>query len=365
LWPAAGKLTLVAHGRSEAGDGIIFVSALNAALPTADALDALIIAKALEQYRALDPKPFARAGALPGGLELRHKAAAEAYRLANPGEDGWLPTIVFDIHQSSDGSLIKRIYARLKELTCDQAACRAIVVLSSASTVAELTDDRWRQQFVRVPAFSLGEASAALDMFLCKELPKEVASEAAVGTIKTRVLSLTTVALCLENLVSQWEGSASEADHLARAEAWACNFEAIARDDVRGAKNKARNIFVRDDDGTERASCVPGLMREPGSFLVFFASGPFEDVESPPPSSHPRRRKEVRLSRRATRGRGTEVAAERPPFADASSRLLCECTGIAGGLASASTDRRYASLHCARMVRAGGKRASAADAMSE
>jgi hypothetical protein len=215
----AGKTTLVAHVLSEAGAGIIFVSASNAALPTADALDALVIAKALEQDHALNPTQFARDGALPGGLAQRLKAAAEAHRLANPGEDGWLPTIVCDVPQACDGHHVKRICARLKELTCDQAACRAIVVLSSAFAVAELPDDRWRQQFVRVPAFSRGEASAALETLLLEELPKEVASEAAVGAIKTRVLSLTTLALCLENLASGLVGSASEAELLARAEA--------------------------------------------------------------------------------------------------------------------------------------------------
>jgi hypothetical protein len=112
--------------------------------------------------------------------------------------------------------------------------CHGILVLGSSCAVAELPDDAGRQRFLRVDNLSREEASAVLDATFAT-LPKEVASGAALASVKERILPPTTLPKLIGDLAKQLRASTSEADLRARTEAWAQWFEAKARDAVAGA----------------------------------------------------------------------------------------------------------------------------------
>jgi hypothetical protein len=114
-----------------------------------------------------------------------------------------------------------------------------------------------------VGAFSRSEASAKLNANLKAYLPEGVATVAAVETVKERILPLTTLPKHLGAFTGEMSGSTSEADYLARAEAWADRFQATARMDVEGAADmNVFNTLLRDETGKSPLFTTRDLMRE-------------------------------------------------------------------------------------------------------
>jgi hypothetical protein len=250
----AGKTTLVKHVLSKVGNGVLLVPIGKVSSTEAD-LDAHIMQAALDEYAPQVKSPFAFSEPMkPCNLAKRLASAAGAR-----GE-GWRPTIVIDMTSSGDSALIKAVCARLKLIAHDEPLCHGILVLSRAFAVAELTDDATRQTFLRVGSFSRDEASAHLDANFKALVTKEVATVAAVAAVEERIFPLTTLPTFMNSVVTKLVGSTSEAEFVARAEAWASDFEAKAREDVRGALA----VVVRVDDGVEKDKPLPmrNLMRE-------------------------------------------------------------------------------------------------------
>jgi energy-coupling factor transporter ATP-binding protein EcfA2 len=253
----AGKSTLVSHVLSKIGKGVLVVP-IDVASATVPDLKAVVLKEALKRYAPHSGSLYATSTPVgDGDLAERLKAAANEH-----GEKGWRPTLVLEITSSGDGALIKSACTVLKQLTHDRPLCHGLLVLSSSFAVAEVTDDDERQCFLRVGAFSRDEASTYLDENLKARLPEEVASDAAVAEVKKRILPLTTLPKKVGGLTNAVRGSTSEADFLARAEAWASELEAAARRDVQGAVTNALNTFIRDKTGKERCFAMRDLMRE-------------------------------------------------------------------------------------------------------
>jgi energy-coupling factor transporter ATP-binding protein EcfA2 len=252
----SGKSTLVSHVLSKMGKGVIVVP-IDASTTVSD-LKAHILQEALIQYKPQSRSFYATSTPLEGKhLAERLKAAASAR-----GEEGWRPTLVLEITESGNSSLVRSACTLLKGLTHDQPLCHGLIVLSSSFAVAELPEDEDRQRFLRVGAFSRDEASAHLDANLKANLPVEIATVSAVTAVKERTLQLSTLPKKLGGLTAAVLGSESEADFLARAEAWASDVEAAARRDVEGAVTDALNTFIRDKSGKEHCFAVRDLMRE-------------------------------------------------------------------------------------------------------
>jgi energy-coupling factor transporter ATP-binding protein EcfA2 len=254
----AGKSTLVTHVLSKMGKGTLVVP-IDEQSVTASDLKALVLREALTQDAPQTSSPYATSTPVEGNqLAKRLEAAAKAR-----GEEGWRPTLVFEITQSGDGALIRSACALLKLLTHDQPLCHGLLVLSSSFAVAELPDDGGRQRFLRVGAFSRSEASAKLNANLKAYLPEGVATVAAVQTVNERILPLTTLPKYLGAFTGEMSGSTSEADFLARAEAWADKFQATARMDVEGAAEiNVFNTFLGDQTGKSPLFTTRDLMRE-------------------------------------------------------------------------------------------------------
>jgi energy-coupling factor transporter ATP-binding protein EcfA2 len=218
----AGKSTLVSHVLSKMGKGILVVKIDDESITTSD-LKALVLRTALQKYEPLKTSLFATSTPLEGAdLAERLEAAANAR-----GEEGWRPTLVLEITRP-DGSA-RSACNLLKQITHDQPLCHGILVLSSSFQVANMPDDRGRQRFLRVGAFSPDGASAYLDANFQAHLPVEVATSTAVAAVKERILPLTTVPKDVGAFASAVLGSKSEEEFRARAEAWANEFEARAR----------------------------------------------------------------------------------------------------------------------------------------
>jgi hypothetical protein len=238
------------------GEGVIVVP-IDASTTVSD-LKAHILQEALIQYKPQSRSFYATSTPLEGKhLAERLKAAASAR-----GEEGWRPTLVLEITESGNSALVRSACTLLKGLTHDQPLCHGLIVLSSSFAVAELPDDGGRQRFLRVGTFSHGEASAHLDANFKAHLPEKVATVEAVATVKERILPLTMLPKYVSAFTTAVLGSKSEADFLARAEAWASEVEAAARRDVKGAVTNALNTFIRDTTGKERCFAVRDLMRE-------------------------------------------------------------------------------------------------------
>jgi hypothetical protein len=252
----SGKSTLVSHVLSKMGEGVIVVP-IDASTTVSD-LKAHILQEALIQYKPRSRSFYATSTPLEGKhLAERLKAAASAR-----GEEGWRPTLVLEITESGDSALVRSACTLLKGLTHDQPLCHGLIVLSSSFAVAELPDDGGRQRFLRVGAFSHGEASAHLDANFKAHLPEKVATVEAVAAVKERILPLTMLPKYVSAFTTAMLGSKSEADFLARAEAWASEVEAAARRDVKGADTKKLNDLFRDDIGQEHRFPMRDLMRE-------------------------------------------------------------------------------------------------------
>jgi len=250
----SGKSTLVSHVLSKMGEGTLVVPIK----ATASDLESLVLRAALKQYEPHSRSVFSTTTPVEGGdLAERLKAAANAR-----GEEGWRPTLVLEITESGNSALVRSACTLLKGLTHDQPLCHGLIVLSSSFAVAELPDDGGRQRFLRVGAFSHGEASAHLDANFKAHLPEKVATVEAVTAVKERILPLTTLPKYVSAFTTAVLGSKSEADFLARMEAWASEFKAAARRDVRGADTKEVNDRIRDKIGQERRFPMRDLMRE-------------------------------------------------------------------------------------------------------
>jgi hypothetical protein len=250
----AGKTTFVKHVLSKVGSGVLLVPIGKVSSTEAD-LDPHIMRQARKQYAPQAESHFASSEPMKGDtITVRLASAAEAR-----GE-GWRPTIVRDMTSLGDGALIKAVCAKLKAIAHDEPLCHGILVLSSAFAVAELTDDPWRQMCLRVGSFSREEASAYLDANFRPRVPKEAVTTAAAAAVKERIFPLTTLPTFMTSAVRKLVGSTSEAEFVARAEAWASDFEARARDDVR----RALAVVVRVDDGVAEGKPLPmrNLMRE-------------------------------------------------------------------------------------------------------
>jgi hypothetical protein len=253
----AGKSTLVSHVLSKIGKGVLVVP-IDVASATVPELKALVLKEALKQYAPHSRSSYATSTPVEGGdLAQRLEAAAKAR-----GEEGWRPTLALEITSSGDGALIKNSCTVLKQLAHDEPLCHGLLVLSSSFAVAELTDDDQRQCFLRVGAFSRDEASAYLDENLKARLPKEVATVAAIAAVKERILPLTTLPKKVGGLTEAVRGSTSAADLSARADAWASELEAAAREEVDSADTDELNTFIRDKTGKERCFTTRDLMRE-------------------------------------------------------------------------------------------------------
>jgi len=252
----SGKSTLVSHVLSKMGKGVIVVP-IDASTTVSD-LKAHILQEALIQYKPQSRSFHAISTPLEGKhLAERLKAAASAR-----GEEGWRPTLVLEITESGNSSLVRSACTLLKGLTHDQPLCHGLIVLSSSFAVAELPEDEDRQRFLRVGAFSRDEASAHLDANLKANLPVEIATVSAVTAVKERTLQLSTLPKKLGGLTAAVLGSESEADFLARAEAWASDVEAAAREEVDSTDTDELNTFIRDKTGKERCFTTRDLMRE-------------------------------------------------------------------------------------------------------
>jgi energy-coupling factor transporter ATP-binding protein EcfA2 len=253
----AGKSTLASHVLSKMGKAVLVVE-IDAPSATVPELKSLVLQGALKQYASHSKSLYATTTPVKDGdLADRLKAAASAR-----GEEGWRPTLALEITSSAGGELIKNACRVLKQLTHDQQLCHGILVLSSSFAVAELTDDKDRQHFLRVGAFSRDEASAYLDANFKAHLREEVATIAAVAAVKERILPLTTLPNKVRGLTEAVRSSTSAADFVARADAWASEFEAAAHRDVKGANTNELNIIIRNKTGQERCFPMRDLMRE-------------------------------------------------------------------------------------------------------
>jgi hypothetical protein len=250
----------LSHVLSKIGAGVLVVK-IDVPSATVPELKALVLKTALKPY-APSKSWFATSKPLEDGdLAERLKVAADAGREEGRAE-GWLPTLAFEITSSGDGTLIKNACTVLKELAADQPLCHGLLVLSSSFAVAELTDDRDRQLFLRVGEFSHGEASEFLDAQFKAHVPDEIATVAAVTTVKERILPLTTLPSSVRRLTQELVGSTNEADFVARAEAWASKVEAAARMDIEGADKDGLNIFILGKTEKNRCFTMRDLMRE-------------------------------------------------------------------------------------------------------
>mmetsp|Transcript_30582 Transcript_30582/g.97643 ORF Transcript_30582/g.97643 Transcript_30582/m.97643 type:complete len:531 (+) Transcript_30582:1504-3096(+) len=256
----AGKSTLVLHVLTELGGGVLIVP-VEKPSATVSELKELVLKVALEQYPKTESWYATSTPLKDANLAARLEAAARAGR-EDGREEGWLPTVALEITSSGNNRLIKNACTLLKELAADNPLCHGLLVLSSSFAVAELTDDRYRQLFLRVGQFSRDEASAYLDAHFKAHVPGEIATVAAVTAVKERILPLTTLPNAFDLLRQELSNSTNEADLVARAEAWASKFEAAARTDVEGAGNSVLNIFIRDKTGKERCFTTHDLMRE-------------------------------------------------------------------------------------------------------
>eukprot|EP00962_Isochrysis_galbana_P050158 scaffold21588_cov135-Isochrysis_galbana.AAC.3 len=261
----AGKSTLVSHVLTELGGGVLIVP-VEKPSATVSELKELVLKVALEQYPKTEswyatPTPLKDAN-----LAARLEAAARAGR-EDGREEGWLPTIVFEITSAGDASgdntLIRNACTVLKALAADNPLCHGLLVLSSSFAVAKLTDDRYRQLFLRVGQFSRDEASAYLDAYFKAHVPEEIATVAAITAVKERILPLTTLPNAFDLLRQELSNSTNEADLVARAEAWASKFEAAARTDVEGAAEiHVFNTLLCDKNGKSPFFSTRNLMRE-------------------------------------------------------------------------------------------------------
>jgi DNA polymerase III delta prime subunit len=257
----AGKSTLVSHVLKEMGKGVLVVQVKNQSATVPELKDCVLKA-ALDQYAPHKESEHATTTPVKDrDLAERLKTAANAGRKEDDKEV-WLPTLAFEITSSGDGTLIKNVCTILKEVAADLPLCHGLLVLSSSFAVAELTADRARQHFLRVGAFSHDEASAYLDAQFKARVPDEIATVAALTTVKDRILPLTTLPSYIRGLTQELSDSTNEADLVACAETWASQFEAAVRTDVEGASNSVFNIFIRDETGKERCFTTRDLMRK-------------------------------------------------------------------------------------------------------
>jgi hypothetical protein len=252
----AGKSTLVSHVLHGMGKGTLVVP-IDATVKASD-LKNRVLDEALMRYGPQNESYYATSTPVDGKhLAERLEAAANAR-----GEEGWRPTLVLEISQSGDGELIRSACVLLKHITHDRPLCHGILVLSSSFAVAELPNDRRRQRFLPVGAFSRDEASAYLDAKFTTNLSAKVANRAVVDAVKERFLQLTTLPKDVGDFTRVLLGSESEEDFSARAEAWMNKFEATARKDVKRTDTDALNIFIRNPAGTERCFIMRDLMRQ-------------------------------------------------------------------------------------------------------
>jgi hypothetical protein len=249
----AGKSTLVSHVLNEMGEGTLVVEIDQAS----NNLESFVVEQALKEYR-LSKFGYATSTPLENvKLARRLEAAANVRR-----EKGWRPTLVLEVDRLGDSQLIQTVCRLLKKITHDRSLCHGLLVLSSSFAVAALPEDRGRQRFLRVGAFSRDEASAFLDVKFKAKLPQHVAASAVLHAVTERTLQLTTLPNDLGNFAAMVIGSESEQDFVARAEAWTSKFEGIARRDVKGADTPELNDLIRDKIGQERRSPMRDLMRE-------------------------------------------------------------------------------------------------------
>jgi hypothetical protein len=257
----AGKSTLVSHVLWELGRGVLMVP-IRTPSATVPELEELVLTAALKPYAPSQSWYATSTPLKDGDLAERLQAAAKAGREEGRGE-GWLPTLVFEITSSGDGTLIKNACTVLKALAADQPLCHGLLVLSSSFVVAELTDDPGRQHFLRVGAFSRDEASVYLDAQFKACVPDEIATVAAVTTVKERILPLTTLPMYIRRLAQELAESTNEADFMERAEAWASKFEEKARTDVEGAAEiHVFNTLLCDKNGKSPFFSTGDVMRE-------------------------------------------------------------------------------------------------------
>jgi hypothetical protein len=257
----AGKMTLVSHVLKEMDDGVLFVLVTDVSAEQAG-LEGFVLNAALNQYEP--PKESVHANSTPvksEALAERLKAAANAHR--ENGEKDWRPTLVLEIDQTGGHELINDACRLLKRLTSDMQLCHGILVLSSSSAVAVLPSDDSRQRFLRVGAFSRGEASAYLKANLKEKLPENVATSKVVDDVSERFLQLTTLPQHAINFTEDMLGSKTEDEFRARAEAWASKLEEAARKDVeRAAKINVFNTLLTDETGKAPLFATCDLMRE-------------------------------------------------------------------------------------------------------
>jgi hypothetical protein len=242
----AGKTTLMLHVLSKLGGGVVVVPLSKETNAEEINLGQRVVQVVLKEYAPQRLSLVGSSVASKADLYQRLKWATAEYRCDHPEDQGWRPTVVFEVNESDDRDLLKMVCTLLKDLTHDKGLCHGVLVLSSSFAVAALPDDAGRRRFLRVGSFSREEASTRLDRVFAA-LPKEVASDAAVAEAKARALALTSRASLLGTLTESLCSATSEADFRARVETWASEFEAEARNDVEGADTNALNTFHRDE----------------------------------------------------------------------------------------------------------------------